>query len=137
MSDSKKERDENNSFFEFFLYDFIVLVDALEKTLMEIMNSIASESLGFRNVGLEESVLEPYSEIHYLNNAVLILVEIRGVKNLNNVEVNIGKNNILIVAYSDNIKYYKEILVPREISEKPRSINLRNGVLELCLAIKS
>ncbi len=117
---------EIKSFFEHFLYDFMMLVRFLEN----ILNEAVKGSL----YDIEIYEFQDKVEFHDLRDKVMVVFDLQGISNSGEVNVYIKSKVLSISAIRDCIRYYHEIPLNEEFELD--EVTLKNGVLTVILKRK-
>src|SRR5262249_51590555 len=80
-----------------------------------------------------QPIREPLVDLFDEDREVLIVAELPGVDR-DEIELDLSEDILTLDAEHDELKYHKEILLPRSYSPEQMHTDCRNGVLEIRLA---
>jgi len=75
---------------------------------------------------------EPLIDIFNEKDGIRVIAEVPGAHK-DDVDIYVTEDTLRISVHTDDVKFYKEIMLPGRVNPKTATATYKNGVLEICL----
>lgn len=108
------------------IYGFTVRTGLGEKPVVETFGNIKGTKAGPK----VQEVREPIADVFDEKDHLLVVVELPGVKT-SEIGISVRGDILILRTEIGERKYFKEILLPRKVSEETKKVSYKNGILEI------